>query len=528
MLHNSEIAIPRHILDISETFWDDYRLDDLDPIEKLAFIEAVYPEYLSEANLEEKPLWTPYNEMQRRVLISDAFEMFCGGAGGTGKTDSLLGVPILGHKDAIIFRQEYPQMEELEKRSREILSGTGATYNASPSSKMWQKLPGDRTLKFGAIKFDKDVDKYMGRAHDFLGFDEITTFKESHYLSLFGWARSEDVNQRVRILCTGNPPDPSKPEQAWVKRRWAAWVDEKHPDPAKPGELRWYVNLDGTDTPVEGPDAEVYDGKGLKLKPLSRTFIPGEMLDFYKDGNYEATLQALPEPLRSRLLFGDFSQSVRDQEHQVIPTEWVLAAQERWEQMSPPETPLTAVGVDVARGGKNQTVISKRFDNYFAPLLKVPGEETSTGFTIGQYLIEALSLEKGDLSDVPLVFDLGGVGASPFDILMDFGFKLDGFNGASASDFRDRSGRLGFVNRRAEAWWKLREALDPESEESLALPPDPELLGDLTAPRWELTSRGIQIEKKEDLSKRLGRSPDCGDAVVMNYNSVIRGEPLYF
>ena len=42
------------------------------------------------------------------------------------------------------------------------------------------------------------------------------------------------------------------------------------------------------------------------------------------------------------------------------------------------------------------------------------------------------------------------------------------------------------------------------------------LLGDLTAPRWKMTSGGkVLIESKDDIRKRLGRSPDEGDAVVM-------------
>ena len=43
-----------------------------------------------------------------------------------------------------------------------------------------------------------------------------------------------------------------KQRSYWVKKRWAAWVDDKHPNPAKPGELRWYVNLNDEDTEVAG------------------------------------------------------------------------------------------------------------------------------------------------------------------------------------------------------------------------------------------------------------------------------------
>jgi hypothetical protein len=49
----------------------------------------------------------------------------------------------------------------------------------------------------------------------------------------------------------------------------------------------------------------------------------------------------------------------------------------------------------------------------------------------------------------------------------------------------------------------------------LALPPDPELLADLAAGRWVVTAAGIKMESKEEIRKRLGRSPDCADAVVL-------------
>jgi len=44
------------------------------------------------------------------------------------------------------------------------------------------------------------------------------------------------------------------------------------------------------------------------------------------------------------------------------------------------------------------------------------------------------------------------------------------------------------------------------------------LLGDLSAPHWWVTSGGkIQVERKEDIYKRLGRSTDDGDAVVQSF-----------
>jgi len=63
----------------------------------------------------------------------------------------------------------------------------------------------------------------------------------------------------------------------------------------------------------------------------------------------------------------------------------------------------------------------------------------------------------------------------------------------------------------------MREELDPGQHGGsiVALPPDASVKADLAAPRWELTARGIKIEDKNDIRKRLGRSPDERDAIVM-------------
>ena len=510
--------IPPAVLDLAQDYFASLGLEELPLSVKQAFAQDVYPRFLQLGeNANAKALWEPINTMQVLARASEAFEVWCGGKARTGKTDLILGLAITEHDNSIIFRTETSQVDALEDRSRELLRGTGAVYNASPVTKRWRNIPGNRTLKFGAIKFDKDIDKYYGRPHDLICFDEIAKFKEKHYLSVWGWACTVKEGQRVRIVCTGNPPADSS--EIWVKRRWAAWVDDRHPNPARPGELRWFVNLDGKDTEVAGPDTEIHDAKGKKLKPISRTFIPGELLDFYKGTSYEAALDALPEPLRSQLRDGDFSAAEDDQARQVIPTEWVRAAMDRWEGMQQPDVPLRAIGVDVARGGDDQTVICKRWGNYFGELIKHGGKATQTGDAVVELITE--SLAPGE-KPFKIMIDLGGIGSSPFDTLKRLRFNVEGFVGAATSGETDAAGQLEFANRRAEAWWKFREALAPESGQELALPPDPELLADLTAPTWKLEARGIQIEKKEAVSKRLGRSTDCGDAVVMNLNVDVR------
>jgi hypothetical protein len=90
------------------------------------------------------------------------------------------------------------------------------------------------------------------------------------------------------------------------------------------------------------------------------------------------------------------------------------------------------------------------------------------------------------------------------------------FNASKATKRRDSSGSWGFRNLRSASWYNLRELLDPALGASLALPEDDHLAADLTTPRYEpATGAKILAEEKKEIRRRLGRSPDVGDAVAM-------------
>jgi hypothetical protein len=114
----------------------------------------------------------------------------------------------------------------------------------------------------------------------------------------------------------------------------------------------------------------------------------------------------------------------------------------------------------------------------------------------------------------------GGWGGSAYDHLKSNDLvSVLGVNPAIGSTGRALGSGLAFRNKRAELWWRLREGLDPSNEEKIALPPDRELRAELCAPRWKNTSSGILIEEKYEIKRRLGRSPDKGDAVCLAWYS---------
>ena len=428
--------------------------------------------------------------------------MFYGGSAGCGKSFLLLLVASTNHQKSIIFRREYPQLKGIEDESLALFAGRG-TYNRS--EKIWRFYDG-RQIEFGAVQLDKDKEKYQGRAHSLKCYDEITHFTKSQYTFLIGWTRTTNPGERTRVICTGNPP--TSAEGDWVIDYWGPWLDERHLNPAKPGELRWYTNLDGQQ--IEVPDGTPFMHKGVLTTPKSRTFIPGTVYDnpYLLNTGYVANLQALPEELREKYLEGKFSSSREDYPMQVIPSAWVVAAQERWKQRVKPHLQCSKIGVDVARGGKDRTVFTKLYGNWFAPQIVHKGTTTPDGNLVVSLLIPELEFQ------TKVNVDVIGVGSSVYDQLRVNRIIAYAVNSAEKSEALDRSRQLSFYNKRAEMWWKFREALDPETGIELAIPEDRELLADLTATRWQMTPRGIQVEPKDKIIERIGRSPDKADSMI--------------
>ncbi len=459
-----------------------------------------------EAAARAAELWKPQPGPQEDAFHGLADETFYGGQAGGGKSDLLLGLALTFHRSSIIFRREFSQFrgpEGLVERSRQII-GTDGRLNETQYT--WRDLPGGRSLEFGAVQQAEDMNKYKGRAHDLTAFDEVTEFLESQYRFLIAWNRTRVKGQRCRVVATGNPP--TSPAGNWVIAYWAPWLDPHHPNPAGPGELRWFAVIDGED--VEVSDGSEIEHNGEQIRPTSRTFIKARVEDnpYLMGTDYKKRLQNLPEPLRSQLLLGDFTASQVDDQWQVLPTDWVRQAQDRWGDRGP-EVGLTQLGVDPSRGGVDKTVIAKRYGNWIAPLEKIEGHAVPDGLRVVQHIFRILGND-----NAPVAIDVIGIGTSVYDHAGSLDLDAHGLNGAERSSEMDKTKKLGFANKRAQWHWRLREALDPSSGQDIALPPDTALLGDLCAPRWKLTVRGIQIESKNDIKKRLGRSPDCGEAVI--------------
>ena len=475
--------------------------------------------------------WVPSPGPQTQAYLSKADVLLYGGQGGGGKSDLGLGLAFTAHKRSLIMRRKYANLSSLTERAIAI-NGTRSGFNGSPPPLI--RTSDGRYVQFGANQHLGDEQDWQGHAFDYKFFDEACQFMELQIRFHLGWLRDADGSekgqgQRVRAVLGSNPP--LDPTGDWLIKMFRPWLDLTYPKPKASGELAWFVTApDGSDLEVDDDTPVELDGK--KLDPSSRTFIPAALSDnpYLVNTGYQAKLDALPEPLRSAVRDGNFMAAREDADFQVIPLAWIIAAQARWKEDGWKASQMTAMGYDPAGGGKDAAELAWRHLGWYAPLVSVTGEITKDGSA------SVATIIKHRRANAPVVVDVGGgYGGGVCLRLNDNKIPHVGFNGAGKSTGRTSGrskgqlntspnepsgtshGQLMFVNMRAEAWWRFREELDPDQEggSPIALPPDPELRADLAAPVYQVKTNGILIESKDDLRKRLGRSPGKGDAVVM-------------
>lgn len=481
---------------------------------------------------ELPPLWQPNPDRapdkpnpQRLALESEADILGLSGQAGWGKTDLALGLAALHHTHTVIFRRIFKNLRGIIERSREIYNPAGVAASDDRYNESLHRwiLSGGRMVEFEAMQRENDKYNQRGRPRDLYVFDEATEFTRTQVEFTLGWMRSAKPGQRCRAILPFNPPTDN--QGVWVIDYFLPWIAYifpqkfSHPNPAKPGELRWYTTIDGKE--VERPNGEPFEHKGRTYRPQSRSFLFGEIEDnpHLIDTDYISNLAAQPEPIRSQLLLGDFAAEAKTDPNQVIPTAWVKAAQRRWLEMEKPDMPLSGVGVDVARGGSDKLVIARRYGNWFAEPVKVPGVNVEDGPAAANKVYQAIQDEEhiGYIN-----VDVIGVGSSAYDSLKAmYPGITNALNASNKSGYIAKSKTkpprplFRMKNVRAEYYWRMREALDPESGNDIALPPDNELVVDLCAAKYKMLADGvIQIEAKDSIKDRIGRSPDVGEAIM--------------
>ena len=164
-----------------------------------------------------------------------------------------------------------------------------------------------------------------------------------------------------------------------------------------------------------------------------------------------------------------------------------------------PRKDRATIAVDVARFGDDETVIAVKHGGLIRIVEVLQGKDT--------VMVSKRAAHHGSRYARPrFVIDDSGVGGGVTDQLRAMGHTVHPFNGAERAHEPDE-----YPNARSELWFTMADAIG-----DVDLDDDEQLMADLTAPTYKLDKRDRRVvEPKDETKKRLGRSPDRGDAVLM-------------
>jgi hypothetical protein len=217
------------------------------------------------------------------IQHDDIDELLYGGAVFGGKSDFLLGdfaqdVPQQHGKywQGILFRKNYPQLEDLIRRSKEIYPPwfPGVQWRKAERTWVW---PNGATLKMRFMESDDDWMEYWGHAYTWIGWDELGNWASSiPYMRMKARLRSASAvipNKRIR-----SSANPGGPGHQWV---------------------RMYFKID--EYPLGSEIFDATDGSNTR-----RVFIKARLSDnrigMANDPGYEARLEGLGSPQVVRAL----------------------------------------------------------------------------------------------------------------------------------------------------------------------------------------------------------------------------------
>jgi hypothetical protein len=214
-------------------------------------------------------------------------------------------------------------------------------------------------------------------------------------------------------------------------------------------------------------------------------------------------------------------------EQQLISRAWVEAANVRWltyvatyGEKPPHDAPL--VGLDVAEYGGDWNIETWRFSHFVTKPERWRGMDTdATAIKCAEHC------SRGGWR-LKVFVDGTGIGAGVAPRMMRLGVPAESVKVASSPTYETELGQ--FSQLRDQLWWSCREWLRDEPSlghsSSAMLPPDDELIDELTSPLYLIKGGKIKITEKSILREMLGRSPDKADSLCLTFAGEAVGASL--
>jgi hypothetical protein len=194
----------------------------------------------------------------------------------------------------------------------------------------------------------------------------------------------------------------------------------------------------------------------------------------------------------------DFSAGGTDQ---LIALADVELAAQRHIQPTDYDFAARIIGVDPARFGDDKSVIVKRQGRYC--------HQPIEHYKIDNMSLAAFVAEEIRTWQPDAVFIDEGNGGGVIDRLRQLQYDVIGVH------FGGKAGRPRYVNKRTEMWFEMRDWVTSGG----AIPNHMQMKQDLATPTYRFTSGQdvYSLESKDEIKKRIGRSPDLGDALALTF-----------
>lgn len=220
--------------------------------------------------------------------------------------------------------------------------------------------------------------------------------------------------------------------------------------------------------------------------PTDNPYLPHDYVDRLREIYEEDWIKRFLEGSWDDLSAGDM----------VIPRDWIMLSVNK-------ELPLEnkpVIGADIARFGDDETVL------YYGEGYRLIECDIYLKKGVDETVSRVIKMSRKNNVQRICVDDIG-LGGGVTDFLASMGEPVEGINvGRKANDDR-------FFNLKAEIWWHARELF---REGKVSILNDEKLIRQLSGVKYRYRNTGkIIVEPKVDTKKRIGMSPDRGDAFVL-------------
>lgn len=199
----------------------------------------------------------------------------------------------------------------------------------------------------------------------------------------------------------------------------------------------------------------------------------------------------------------------------IIPLSWLKEARDRYDRESDlwdKEARLDRwrIGIDVSDGGDSHAIALWRGRVLYSVRYIQPKDDREDTITLAKDEAKPLIKSLGGMYGCAV--DNTGVGAGTLGWLREQGYFAQGCKFGKSAENKDE-----FADRKTELYWWLRDGL---RKGEIAIAPlgevEEKVFEEIAAVRYNPdTENRVKCEEKKETKKRLKRSPDGGDAVVI-------------